>query len=108
MGQIYMQRFEYRGAVDKSTFDTAWGIANEVMAKTGNWGGVKKGIKHLHGYGTAWGGYALIEVEDPKALEEYQLFHTNNYSHLVKITFDPLVDLDAALAATYAEIKAKG
>ena len=69
---------------------------------------MKKGIKHLHGYGTAWGGYGLIEVEDPKALEEYQLFHTNNYSHLVKITFDPLVDLDAALAVTYAEIKAKG
>ena len=96
MGQIYMQRFEYRGAVDKTAFDTAWGIANDVMAKTGNWGGMKKGIKHLHGYGTAWGGYALIEVEDPKALEEYQIFHTNNYSHLVKITFDRDVDAPAS------------
>jgi hypothetical protein len=103
-----MQRFEYRGAIDKAGFDAAWGVANEVMAKTGNWGGVKNGIKHLHAYGTAWGGYGLIEVDDPKALEEYQIFHTNNYSHMVKITFEPLVDLDAALAATYAKIKAKG
>jgi hypothetical protein len=108
MSQLYMQRFEYRGAVERVALDAAWGIANEVMAKTGNWGGVKNGIKHLHGYGTAWGGYALIEVEDPKAFVEYQLFHVNSYSHLVKITFDPLVDLDAAMAQTYADIKAKG
>jgi hypothetical protein len=103
-----MQRFEYRGAIDKAGFDATWGVANEVMAKTGNWGGVKNGIKHLHAYGTAWGGYGLIEVDDPKALEEYQIFHTNNYGHMVKITFEPLVDLDAALAATYAKIKARG
>ena len=78
MSQLYMQRFEYRGSITKAEYDTAWGIANDIMAKTGNWGGVKSGIKHLHGYGTSWGGYALIEVEDPKALEEYQLFHVNN------------------------------
>jgi len=107
MGQIYMQRFEYRGAVEKGAFDAAWGIANEVMAKTGNWGGVKDGIKHHHAYATGWGGYALIEVEDPKAFVEYQAFHVNSYGHLVKITFEPLVDLDAAMAQTYAEIKAK-
>jgi len=78
------------------------------MAKTGNWGGVEKGIKHLHAYGTSWGGYALLEVEDPKALEEYQLFHINNYSHIVTVTLDPIVDLDAALAPLLAEIRAKG
>ena len=97
MSQLYMQRFEYRGSITKAEYDTAWGIANDIMAKTGNWGGVKSGIKHLHGYGTSWGGYALIEVEDPKALEEYQLFHVNNYAHMVTITFEPLIDLDAAL-----------
>ena len=43
MGQLYLQRFEYRGAIDKSAFDKVWGVANETMAKTGNWGGVKKG-----------------------------------------------------------------
>jgi hypothetical protein len=108
MSQIYMQRFEYRGAVTKSEFDAAWGAAHEVMASTGNWGGVEKGITHLHGYGTSWGGYAVIEVEDPQALVEYQLFHVMNYSHMVKITFDPLVDLDEALAPMYAEIRATG
>ncbi len=107
MGQLYLQRFEYRGAIDKSAFDKAWAIANETMAKTGNWGGVKKGLKHIHAYGTAWGGYGLIEVDDPKALDEYQIFHTNNYSHMVTLTFEPLADLDAALAPTYAAIRAK-
>lgn len=96
MGQIYMQRFEYRGAIDRSALDDAWAIANEVKAETGNWGSVEKGIKQLHSWATAWGGYALIEVEDPKALDQFQLFLTNNYAHLVKITIDPLVDLDAA------------
>src|SRR5438034_5472710 len=71
MSQIYLQRFEYRGAIDRAVFDATWGIAHEAMAKTGNWGGVKTGIKHLHGYGTSWGGFALIEVEDPRALVEY-------------------------------------
>ena len=42
MGQLYLQRFEYRGAIGKKAFDKAWGIANEAMAKTGNWGNVKK------------------------------------------------------------------
>ena len=107
MGQVYMQRFEYRGAVDRAALDAAWGIANEVMAKTGNWGGVGKGIKHLHGYGTAWGGFALIEFEGSEALAEYQLFHVNNYSHLVKVTIEPLVDVDAAFEPTYKEIRAK-
>ena len=49
----------------------------------------------------------MIEVDDPKALDEYQIFHTNNYSHLVTLTFEPLADLDAALAPTYAAIRAK-
>ena len=100
MGQIYMQHFEYRGAIDRSVLDAGWAIANEVMTKTGNWGGVEKGIKHRHAFGTASGGYAIIEVEDPKALDQYQLFLTNNYAHFVKITIEPVVDLDAALAST--------
>ena len=95
MGQLYMQRFEYRGAISKSEYDAAWTVANDVMAKTGNWGGVKSGIKHLRAFLTGWGGYALIEVEDPKAFNEYQQFHVQNYSHLVTISFDPVVDLEA-------------
>ena len=97
MGQIYLQRFQYRGAIDKGAFDAAWKVAGDVMARTGNWGAVEKGIKHLHAYGTSFGGYALIEVEDPAAFDQYQLFHTNNYSHLVDITFEPLVDLDRTI-----------
>ena len=77
------------------------------MARTGNWGNVERGVKHLHGYGTAWGGYALIEVEDPQAFDAYQLYHQNNYGHLVEITFEPLADLDAALAPVIDELKAK-
>lgn len=107
MGQLYLQRFEYRGAIDKGAYDKAWAIANETMAKTGNWGGVKKGLTHVHRYATAWGGYALLEVDDPKALDEYQMFHTNNYAHMVSVTFEPLADLDAALAPTLAAIRAK-
>ena len=108
MSQLYINRFEYRGASSKAEFDAAWAIANETMAKTGNWGGVEKGLKHLHAYGTSWGGYALLEVEDPAALAEYQLFTVNNYAHMVTVTFEPLVDLDVALAPMLAEIRAKG
>ncbi len=107
MGQIYLQRFEYRGAIDKAAFDAAWAVANETFAKTRNWGGVESGVKHIQGYGTASGGYALLEVDDPAAFDEYQLYITNNYSHMVHVTFEPLVDLDAALAPTIAEIRAR-
>ena len=64
MGQMYLQHFEYRGAINKSEFDEAWGVANQAMADSGNWGNVQSGVKHLHAYGTGSGGYALIEVED--------------------------------------------
>ena len=96
MGQKYLQRFEYRGAIDKEAYDKAWGIANDVMAKTGNWGNVEKGVKHIHAFGTAWGGYALIEVDDPKAFDQYQLFHIQNYSHICRISFEPLMELDGS------------
>ena len=108
MGQIYMQHFEYRGAIDKSAFDDTWRVANETMARTGNWGGVEQGVKHIHAYGSADGGYALIEVEDPKAFDQYQMFHTLNYGHRCRIRFEPLIDLDVTLAPILAELKAKG
>ncbi len=107
MGQLYLQRFEYRGAIDKASFDATWATANETMAKTGNWGGVKEGVKHLHGFGTAFGGYGLIEVDDPAAFDEYQIFHTNNYAHMVDITFEALTDLDKALAPLLDELRKK-
>ena len=68
---------------------------------------MEKGVAHTHGYGTALGGYALIDVDDPKAFEQYQLYHTNNYIHVARITFEPLADLDAALAPTIVGIRAK-
>ena len=49
----------------------------------------------------------MIEVEDPKAFEQYQLFHNTSYGHFCRITFEPLTDLDVALAPTIAELKAK-
>ena len=97
MSQFYLQRFEYRGAIDKAAFDAAWAVGNKAMADTGNWGNVQKGIKHHHAFGTGFGGYALIEAEDASAFDQYQLFHVNNYAHLVNITFEPLVDLDKAM-----------
>ena len=59
MGQIYLQRFEYRGSVSKTEFDKAWGVALDTLARTGNFGGVGKGLKHIRTYGTAWGGYVV-------------------------------------------------
>ena len=98
MGQQYIQRFEYRGAISKSEFDQAWSGALQTFAKSGNYGGVEKGVRHLKTYGTGWGGYVLIEVDDPQAFARYQVHHIQSYSHLVQITFEPVFDLDAAFA----------
>jgi hypothetical protein len=67
MSQLYLQRFEYRGAISKAEFDQAWGAALETFARSNNWGGAETGVRHVKTYGTAWGGYALIEVGDPAA-----------------------------------------
>jgi hypothetical protein len=32
---------------------------------------LKKGVRHINTYGTSWGGYALIEVDDPAAFARY-------------------------------------
>jgi len=98
MGQQYIQRFEYRGAISKSEFDQAWSGALQTFAKSGNYGGVEKGVRHIKTYGTGWGGYVLIEVDDPQAFARYQVHHIQNYSHMVQITFEPVFDLDAAFA----------
>jgi hypothetical protein len=97
MAQQYIQKFEYRSA-SKSEFDQAWAVALQTFAKTGNWGGVEAGVRHVKTYGTAWGGYVLIEADDPDAFARYQLHHGMNYGHMVHLTFEPVYDLDAALA----------
>jgi len=104
MGQLYLQRFEYLGS-SKAEFDQAWGVALAAFSRFGNWGGVEAGIRHLKTYGTAWGGYALIEVDDPAAFARYQAFHNENYAHMARITFEPLFDLDANLAPKVAAIR---
>jgi hypothetical protein len=58
----------------------------------------RTGVRHIKTYGTAWGGYVLIDVDDPEAFARYQLHHGMNYGHMVHLTFDPVYDLDAALA----------
>ena len=63
MSQLYLQRFEYRAAA-KSEFDQAWAIALQTFARTGNYGGAEAGVRHIKSYGTAWGGYVLLEVDD--------------------------------------------
>ena len=66
---------------------------------------MEEGVKHIHGYGTADGAYALIEVDDPKAFDQYQMFHINNYSHFCRIRFEPLTDLGAVIGAIEGEIE---
>ena len=99
MTQLYLQRFEYRAAT-KSEFDQAWTVALQTFTKTGNSIGAVRnsGVRHIKSYGTAWGGYVLIEVDDADAFGRYQVHHAMNYGHMADITFEPLFDLDAALA----------
>jgi len=52
-----------------------------------------------------WGGYVLLEVDDADAFARYQLHHAMSYGHMADITFEPIFDLDAALAPRVAEIK---
>jgi hypothetical protein len=98
MGQMYIQKFEYRGAISKAEYDHAWTGALKTFAEYGNWGAVDKGVRHIKTYGTSWGGYALLEVDDPAAFARYQAHHTQNYAHIVTITFEPVFDLDAEFA----------
>ena len=107
MGQIYLQRFEYTGPVSKADFDEVWGVALQTFARSGNWGGVEGGVTHLRGYGTGWGGYALIDVEDPAAFARYQAHHNQNYARIATITFEPLFDMDAAFAPVIQAMKAQ-
>jgi hypothetical protein len=104
MGQQYIQKFEYRSAA-KPEFDHTWAVALQTFAKSGNWGGVEIGVRHLKSFGTAWGGYVLIEVDDSEAFARYQLHHGMNYGHMVHLTFEPVYDLDAALAGRVKEMK---
>jgi hypothetical protein len=104
MAQLYLQRFEYRAAA-KAEFDQTWGAALQTFAKSGNWGGAEAGVRHLKTYGTAWGGYVLVEVDDAEAFARYQLHHGMNYGHLANITFGPLFDLDAAFAPRVSELR---
>ncbi|MGD9528779.1 hypothetical protein [Pseudonocardia sp.] len=97
MGQLYLQRFVYRDGVTKEELDRTWGEAFATFARSGNWGGVEKGVTHRQGLGTGWGGYALIEVDDPDAFAAYQLHHSLTYGHAVTITFEPVFDLDRAM-----------
>jgi len=97
MGQQYMQKFEYRSA-SKTDFDQAWAVALQTFAQSGNWGGAETGVRHIKTYGTAWGGYVLIDVDDAGAFARYQLQHGMNCGHMVHLTFEPVYDLDAALA----------
>ena len=104
MPQLYLQRFEYTGS-SKAELDQAWSVALQTFARSGNWGGSEAGVRHIKTYGTAWGGYALIEVDDPEAFGRYQAHHNENYGHVARITFEPLFDLDAVMAPRVAEIR---
>ena len=108
MGQLYIQKFENWSSVSKSEFDAAWKAALETFARSGNWGGVEKGVKHIHTYGTGWGGYALIEVDDPAAFGRYQAHHYNTYGHMARITWEPVFDMDTAFTTSVADLKSKG
>lgn len=105
MGQTYLQRFAYRDGVTKSELDQAWGEAFKTFAKTGNWGGVQEGVTHHQTYGTAWGGYVLIEVDDPDAFGRYVAYHNETYGHVVKVTWEPLFDMDRRFEETISGLR---
>jgi hypothetical protein len=105
MGQIYLQRFAYREGVSKAELDRVWGEAFKTFAQAGNWGGVEAGVTHHQTYGTGWGGYVLIEVEDPEAFGRYQAHHNGTYGHVVEITWEPLFDMDKAFEPTIRDLK---
>jgi hypothetical protein len=100
MGQIYLQRFVNRDGATKAEVDRAWSEGFKTFAKSGNWGGVDKGVTHQKGYGTGWGGYVLLEVDDPEAFGRYQAYHYQTYGAAVHVTWEPLWDMDAAFEET--------
>ena len=93
MSQLYLQRYKYRFG-SKPEWDQGWAVAAEAMTKTGNYGNVEKGVRHIKGYGTGWGGYCILEVTDAAAFARYQHFHMLNYAHLVDVTFEPIYDME--------------
>jgi hypothetical protein len=54
MGQMYLQRYAYRDGAGKAEIDQAWAEAFKTFAKSGNWGGVETGVRHIQTYGTGW------------------------------------------------------
>lgn len=105
MGQIYLQRFAYRDGVSKSELDAAWAEGFKTFARSGNWGGVDSGVKHHQTYGTGWGGYILLEVDDADAFARYEAYHNQTYGHVVTVTWEPLFDMDAAFSETINALK---
>lgn len=94
MGQMYLQRFVYRDGITKEALDAGWGEAFKAFARSGNFGNVEKGVSHHQTYGTSWGGYVLIEVDDPDEFAAYQAFHGMTYGHVVNVTYEPVFDMD--------------
>jgi len=68
---------------------------------------VDKGVRHIKTYGTSWGGYVLIEADDPEAFGRYQTYHYQTYAYFARVTFEPLTDLDAMFIPTLAEMRSK-
>jgi hypothetical protein len=84
--------------------DQAWAEAFKTFAKSGNWGGAESGVRHIQTYGTAWGGYVLIEVDDPEAFGRY-LAYEQTYRAACVVTFEPLWDVDKAAEETIAALR---
>ena len=105
MGQMYLQRFAYRDGVSKSELDAAWAEGFKAFARSGNWGGVDKGVIHRKTYGTGWGGYILLEVDDPDAFGRYVAHHNQTYGHVANLTWEPLFDMDAAFESIIADLR---
>ena len=49
----------------------------------------------------------MIEVEDPEAFGRYEMHHYQHYGHLARVTFEPVLDMDAAFAPMVSELKRK-
>ena len=96
MGQVYLHTYRYQGVLSpKSIMPGELPLRHsprQATMATSN-----PALRHLKGWGTGWGGYVLVEVDD-KAFDRYQLFCNQNYGHVVQLLFEPLFNSDAALA----------
>ena len=104
LAQLYLLRFEFRCAPSKAEFDQAWDVTLQRFARCANWDGAEAGVRLVKTYGTAWGRYALIEVDDPETFAPYEADHIANYPHKARITIERIFEVNTSFAQRMGQI----